>query len=73
MIDRSSVLKIADFGLATPIEDDFSFSDKIGTNAYIAPEIHQCELYNAEPVDIFATGVVLFTMVVGHRPFMEAT
>ena len=55
------------------MDGDNCFSDKIGTNAYIAPEIQQCELYSGQPADIFAAGVVLFTMVVGHRPFMEAT
>ena len=35
----------------------------------MAPELHLAIPYNGKAVDIFAMGVALFTMVVGHPPF----
>jgi hypothetical protein len=38
----------------------------------MAPEIHSRTAYNADEVDLFAAGIVLFIMVVGTPPFTRA-
>ena len=39
----------------------------------MAPEIHQRQIYDGKSVDVFALGVILFTMVVGNLPFRQAS
>ena len=38
----------------------------------MAPEIHQRKIYDGKSADVFALGVILFTMVVGNLPFRKA-
>jgi len=38
----------------------------------MAPEINMKKPYNANEVDLFAAGIVLFIMVVGTPPFTKA-
>ena len=65
-------IKVADFGYARcrNIERLRSF---VGTKTYMAPEIIAGKVYNGRHIDIFSTGVILFTLVMGHFPFIEAT
>lgn len=68
--------KIVDFGFAAEenAEDRTGFfTEKVGTPAYMAPEIHAGAPYKGAEVDIFALGVILFQMVMGRPPFAEAT
>ena len=59
-------IKIADFGLAGKTER--FLDDYLGTESYMAPEFHT-GWHKGTEVDIFATGVILFAMVVGRMPF----
>jgi serine/threonine protein kinase len=48
---------------------------KCGTINYMSPElfkIKEGEIYEGEPVDIFATGTMLFMMLSGKQPFNAA-
>eukprot|EP00347_Sterkiella_histriomuscorum_P018493 403345305 len=67
LVNDQYQLKFADFGFA-------SFSkekqvDQKGTPVYIAPEILAGQLYDGELVDVFSSGVVLFSMISGSLPF----
>ena len=66
MIDSSYTLKIADFGYAGPIQGrdgkGLLFS-LLGTPNYMGPEILKQMPYVGESVDLFASAVILFTMV----------
>lgn len=44
-----------------------------GTLNYMAPEILLKQPYQAQSVDIFALGVILFMMQAGTMPFEKAT
>jgi len=80
LLDSNFDLKVADFGFATTkkgIQGDFLHFTCKGTLGYMAPEIlnlHMCENigYNAEQTDMFAFGVILFSMLMGRPPFWKA-
>ena len=74
MLDHLSVLQIVDFGYATRLpEGDEKLQMKLGTPAYMAPELHLGLPYDGKSVDLFAAGVTLFIMAVGAPPFETAT
>lgn len=70
-LDDGMNIKIGDFGLATIIE----FSGQLrytvcGTPNYIAPEILEGKNSgHSYEVDIWAIGVILYTMLIGKPPF----
>ncbi len=45
---------------------------KLGTEPYIAPEIHEGKPYDGTKVDIFSLGVTIFISVAGNPPFAKA-
>lgn len=71
LIDYDLNLKLTDFGFSTykSVEKLQSYH---GTKTYMAPEIKKGEVYNGKSTDIFSIGVVLFIMVKGVFPFLEA-
>lgn len=82
--DRTSDLKICDFGLSAQIQKDklewsdkdevkkyHGLSDKWGTPQYFAPEM-LWKAYGPQ-VDLWALGVVLFQLLVGRLPFNAST
>eukprot|EP00485_Elphidium_margaritaceum_P011736 CAMPEP_0202692086 /NCGR_PEP_ID=MMETSP1385-20130828/6563_1 /ASSEMBLY_ACC=CAM_ASM_000861 /TAXON_ID=933848 /ORGANISM="Elphidium margaritaceum" /LENGTH=595 /DNA_ID=CAMNT_0049347561 /DNA_START=96 /DNA_END=1883 /DNA_ORIENTATION=+ len=75
LLDRSFTLKIADFGFATSFVDDAGqerlMKTPCGTRNYLAPEFWRREEYSYK-CDIFAAGIILFTVWAGFPPFMEA-
>ena len=65
LYDSSFNLKIADFGFAAPVDgrDGSGYlKTKLGTESYMAPEIHARKPYNGASVDLFACGIILFIM-----------
>jgi BR serine/threonine kinase len=68
-------LKIADFGFAAPVEgkDGSGYlTSKLGTESYMAPEIHLHQPYMGRSIDLFAGAIILFIMVAQHPPFTTA-
>ncbi|QRV91004.1 Serine/threonine-protein kinase [Ceratobasidium sp. AG-Ba] len=69
-------LKISDFGLCSVFkykERTRMLSERCGSLPYVAPELSTSEPYAAEPVDVWGTGVILFTLLVGNTPWDEPT
>lgn len=62
-------LKLADFGLATPLSVTFSPGPRAGTLDYAAPEIFQGQL--SDRSDQFALAVTYFQLRTGRFPFPE--
>lgn len=64
-------IKIGDFGLATSIQYEGERKHTIcGTPNYIAPEILEGKtLGHSYEVDIWALGVILYTLLVGRPPY----
>lgn len=75
LFDGNFNLKVADFGFATWTEKygDGMLKTTLGTEGYMAPEIHSKQPYNGESVDIFASAIILFIMFAGSPPFTKAT
>ena len=76
LLDEHSTLKVADFGLCAPIDGrDGSglLKTSCGTENYMAPELHMKRTYTGEGVDLFASAVILFTMLTKRPPFEKAT
>ena len=72
LIDEDDNLRVVDFGYATSTLRTKEFTHPVGTQIYFPPEIHEGRIYSGEQADLFATGVILFCMVTGHMPFVQA-
>lgn len=71
LIDRNTGrAMLADFGIAADIESADS-APLIGTPAYLAPELIHGEAPSPQS-DLYALGVVTWTMLTGRLPFPEA-
>ena len=74
LLDSQFNFKIADFDLASRYQDGSGvgvFYDQVGTPTYWSPEIHEGKPYKGCHNDLFATGIVIFIMVTGHKPFLN--
>lgn len=77
MITRDGKIKLIDFGIAKKV-DGLKTHDRnlttagqfMGKPQYAAPELIIGDLKNQnKPTDIYAVGVLLFQLIVGHLPF----
>ena len=71
-MDGNFNLKIGDFGFAAPIkgkDGTGTLSTYLGTEGYMAPEIHLQQNYEGQKIDIFALGVILYNMATSFPPF----
>jgi eukaryotic-like serine/threonine-protein kinase len=70
---RTTVPKIADFGLAKRTDDDSSQTQSgaiLGTPSYMAPEQAGGKTHEIGPaVDIYALGAILYELLVSRPPF----
>ena len=65
-------IKIGDFGFSgfiNGIDEKNLKKERIGTPQYMAPEIIAKKEYDGKKVDIFSTGVLLFTLLTCKMPF----
>lgn len=74
LLDDSLNVKITDFGFARRLKDGEKLFDLCGTPGYLAPETLKCNMFEDAPgyskeVDIWACGVIMFTLLVGCPPF----
>jgi serine/threonine protein kinase len=70
---EEGIVKIGDYGLAkliTPSQGS-EHSESIGTCHYMAPEIGSGKYH--KPIDVYAIGVILYEMLIGHVPFEGET
>ncbi|NWI58483.1 CHK1 kinase, partial [Calyptomena viridis] len=72
LLDERDNLKISDFGLATVFRHNGRerlLNKMCGTLPYVAPELLRRPEFRAEPVDVWACGVVLTAMLAGELPW----
>lgn len=75
LLDEQLRLKIADLGSSAPVagrDGRGLLKTIIDTAHYMAPEMHLKVPYSGKKCDLFAAGILLFTMVAAHPPFATA-
>lgn len=75
LLDEKFNLLLADFGFATLLsgkDGSGKLRSILGTESYMAPEIHSKAPYVGTSVDLFAAGIILFIFITGHPPFNQA-
>ncbi|KAI8642694.1 kinase-like domain-containing protein [Parasitella parasitica] len=64
------ILKITDFGLARVVDPESPLLvTRCGSEEYAAPEIVQQQDYDGRKTDIWALGIILYSLLVGYLPF----
>lgn len=78
LLDVAGTLKISDFGLAAVYKLKESgktrqLNELCGSLPYMAPEVHYTTPYEAEPIDVWGIGIILFTLLAGNTPWDQST
>ncbi|TFK38828.1 CAMK/CAMKL/CHK1 protein kinase [Crucibulum laeve] len=78
LLDAAGALKISDFGLSAVYKLKESgktrpLTERCGSLPYVAPELNSNAPYQAEPIDVWGIGVILFTLLAGNTPWDEPT
>ncbi|CUS20771.1 LAQU0S01e14290g1_1 [Lachancea quebecensis] len=68
IVDSNGFVKIIDFGSAAYVKSG-PFDVFVGTIDYAAPEVLGGEPYEGKPQDIWAIGVLLYTIIFKENPF----
>ena len=79
LVDQQLNIKFADFGFSTNKNIE-CLTDLAGSNTYIAPEVKallntpegERKPYSGAQADLFSIGVILFLLVKGTFPFLNA-
>lgn len=71
LIMEDGVIKVGDWGLCGFQTRGRLCSSSVGTLGYMAPELLCRERYDANKTDVWALGVLLFSICTGVRPYGE--
>lgn len=72
MLPRSPLLKISDFGLSRFVDAASPLLDtRCGSEEYAAPELIIGKRYDGRKTDVWALGVVLYSLLSGSLPFLS--
>jgi len=74
LTNESLPTKIIDFGFATQTQTkDVKQTAFCGTPAYMSPQMCKKMDYDGASVDIWAAGILFFTILMGYQPFKAGT
>jgi BR serine/threonine kinase len=68
LLDTRMKIRLGDFGFARWMRSDVARTS-CGSPHYTAPEVIRAQPYDGRISDIWSSGVILFTMLAGRRPF----
>lgn len=68
LFDKFGNVKIADFGLSIKVESQI-MTNFCGSMGYISPECFICSMYDPKKCDIWAIGVIVYSMVTNLTPW----
>ena len=68
IVDEKGLIKLIDFGSAGYVKQG-PFDVFVGTIDYASPEVLRGEKYEGKPQDIWALGILLYTMLYKENPF----
>jgi len=67
LIEQNSwIAKLCDFGFARETTGEMTF--KVGTDAWMAPEVMQGNVYDYK-ADVFSFGIILYELMTRSKPF----
>ncbi|KAL0089693.1 kinase-like domain-containing protein, partial [Phycomyces blakesleeanus] len=69
ILDRKNQVWLIDFGSAAYVKSNRLFETFVGTFDYVPPEILRGESYEGPPQDIWALGILLYTIIYKENPF----
>eukprot|EP00173_Palmaria_palmata_P000828 Plantae.Rhodophyta-Palmaria_palmata.ctg1423.p1 GENE.Plantae.Rhodophyta-Palmaria_palmata.ctg1423~~Plantae.Rhodophyta-Palmaria_palmata.ctg1423.p1 ORF type:complete len:575 (+),score=92.84 Plantae.Rhodophyta-Palmaria_palmata.ctg1423:206-1726(+) len=74
LLDNAGLVKITDFGHSKMFTSgwDWHSSTLVGSIYNLSPEQIAGAVYSGEKIDIWSTGVAVFTLLVGRPPFHDA-
>ncbi|KAI5307899.1 hypothetical protein KEM55_007107 [Ascosphaera atra] len=70
ILDGEARIKLIDFGSAAYVKNG-PFDVFVGTIDYAAPEVLQGKSYNGKEQDIWALGILLYTIIYKENPFYD--
>lgn len=71
---RTGRITLTNFCLGSHLGSDRDLlKDQRGSPAYISPDVLMCKPYLGKPSDMWALGVVLYTMLYGQFPFCDTS
>ena len=72
ILTKSNELKLIDFGLSNTYTQGELLSTACGSPCYAAPEMLEGKRYSGALIDIWASGIILYVMLVGQLPFDDS-
>ncbi|KAL0482125.1 serine/threonine-protein kinase [Acrasis kona] len=72
LLDGNKNIKIADFGMASLMEEGKLLETSCGSPHYASPEVVKGLKYNGTEADVWSMGVILFALLTGRLPFDDS-
>eukprot|EP01089_Gocevia_fonbrunei_P000284 TRINITY_DN10298_c0_g1_i1.p1 TRINITY_DN10298_c0_g1~~TRINITY_DN10298_c0_g1_i1.p1 ORF type:complete len:305 (+),score=37.45 TRINITY_DN10298_c0_g1_i1:176-1090(+) len=69
LLDSNNNIKIADFGMASLMEDGSLLETSCGSPHYASPEVIMGKKYDGKQADVWSLGVILYALLTGSLPF----
>lgn len=67
LLDKNLHVKIADFGSAKILRNDYRNTQQVGSFPWMAPEVMTSEAYGPE-ADVFSYAMILYELLTNHMP-----